>query len=352
MTLSRYTPNSLAELLDHPFDTIIDVRAPSEFDHDHLPGAINLPVLSDAERARVGTIYKQDSPFMARKIGAALVAQNAAHHLQTTLADRAGDWQPLAYCWRGGQRSGSFATILSQIGWRVSVLEGGYKSWRKLVNQQLYETPFPTRIVLLGGGTGTGKTDILHHAHRLGAQMIDLEALAHHRGSVFGGVGAQPSQKLFETRLAQAIMALDPSRPVLIEAESNRIGAIRLPPFLWDAMRRADLIEVTAPLDARADYIAHHYASLAQDASELGKILDGLGKHHSASQVQDWKALADEPADLARSLIAQHYDPRYARISRKPEPLDRLVLDRLSDRSFENAARTLCDRLARVSAKT
>ncbi|NBB97951.1 MAG: tRNA 2-selenouridine(34) synthase MnmH, partial [Alphaproteobacteria bacterium] len=243
-------------------------------------------------------------------------------------------------------------TILSQIGWRVSVIDRGYKHWRGLVNRQLYDTPFPAPIVLLGGGTGTGKTDILHHAHALGAQVIDLEGMAQHRGSVFGSTGGQPSQKLFETRLTQAIAALDPARPVLIEAESNRIGAIRLPPTLWDAMRNAELVEVSAPLDARANYIAHRYADLTRDDALLWKTLDGLRKHHSAAQVQEWRAMARQPAELARSLIALHYDPRYAKLSVRSAELDHLALPDLSQDRLKRAARTLCDSLSKPAMKS
>jgi len=352
MTLPSYRPTTIRALDSAGFDTIIDVRAPSEYAQDHVPGAINLPVLSDAERAQVGTIYKQDSPFAARKLGAALVARNAAHHLQTALAAKPGSWQPLVYCWRGGQRSGSFATILSQIGWRVSVLDGGYKCWRALVGAQVYDTPFPAPVVLLSGGTGTGKTDILHHAAAHGAQVIDLEGMAEHRGSVFGGTTAQPSQKLFETRLAMAIAALDPARPVLIEAESNRIGSIRLPPALWDAMRSASVIEISAPLPARAAYIGHRYADIAKDPAFLEKTLDGLRKYHAAAQVQAWQAMAAQPARLAQSLIAEHYDPRYACVSRTPSQRHQIALRDLSPEALEQAARQVFVTLAQMVPKS
>ena len=346
MTLSRYMPKTIHSLTETAFDTVIDVRAPSEFAQDHVPGAINLPVLSDAERAQVGTIYKQDSPFTARKLGAALVARNAAHHLQTALADKPGGWQPLVYCWRGGQRSGSFATILSQIGWRVSVLDGGYKCWRSMVSAELYDTPFPAQVVLLSGGTGTGKTDILHHAATYGAQIIDLEGMAEHRGSVFGATGAQPSQKLFETRLAMAIAALDPARPVLIEAESNRIGSIRLPPAIWEAMRDASVIEITAPLADRAAYIAHRYEEIAQDRALLGQILTSLRKYHSEAQIEEWQVMAAHPTQLAQSLIAEHYDPRYACVSRAPSETHRIVMDNLSLDALKDAANRVCTALS------
>jgi tRNA 2-selenouridine synthase len=175
------------------FDDIIDVRAPLEFAEDHIPGAISLPVLDDAERAEVGTIYKQVSPFTARKVGAALVAKNASVHLQGPLAEKSGAWKPLVYCWRGGQRSGSFASILGQIGWRVDTIAGGYKAWRALVVKALYETPVASPVVVLDGNTGSAKTEVLLRLGAMGMQVIDLEGLARHRGSLFGHMpGGQP----------------------------------------------------------------------------------------------------------------------------------------------------------------
>ena len=157
-----FTLTSLADLQNLTVDTIIDVRAPAEYAADHLPGAINLPVLSDAQRAEVGTIYAKVSPFNARKIGGALVAQNTATHLQGPLARKDGAWQPLVYCWRGGQRSGAFATILDQVGWRVQLLKGGYQNYRREVVRTLYKSPLPHRLILIGGSTGTAKTALLH----------------------------------------------------------------------------------------------------------------------------------------------------------------------------------------------
>ncbi|HCQ56919.1 MAG TPA: tRNA 2-selenouridine(34) synthase MnmH, partial [Sulfitobacter sp.] len=219
------TLTALSDLATLDVDTIIDVRAPMEFAEDHLPGAINLPVLSDAQRAEVGTIYKQVSPFDARKIGGALVARNTARHLQTALADKNGGWQPLVYCWRGGQRSGAFSTILDQVGWRVQLLRGGYRSYRRLVVAALYDTPMLHRLMLIEGGTGTAKTRLLHHLAKAGAQVLDLEGLAQHRGSLFGAVdGGQPHQKMFESRLAQALTPLDPAQVTWVEAESSKIG--------------------------------------------------------------------------------------------------------------------------------
>ncbi|MBC7153421.1 MAG: tRNA 2-selenouridine(34) synthase MnmH [Rhodobacteraceae bacterium] len=310
------TLTSLADLADLPFDQIIDVRSPAEWAEDHIPGAINLPVLDDAERARVGTIYKQESPFLARKIGGALVAQNAARHLMGPLADKPGSYRPLVYCWRGGQRSGSFASILEQIGWRVGLISGGYKTYRRLVVKAVYDAPFPAPVVILDGNTGTAKTDILAGLSARGVQVIDLEGLAHHRGSVFGGrAGGQPSQKAFEGAIARAIAGLDTARPGVVEAESSKIGALIVPPALWKAMSSARRLIVAAPLAARAAYLTRAYADILADRAALARILDGLRPLHPAEVIDAWLALAalGDDTTLAADLMARHYDPRYAR---------------------------------------
>jgi tRNA 2-selenouridine synthase len=309
------TLTSLADLAAHGFDDIIDVRAPAEFAEDHLPGAISLPVLDDEERARVGTIYKQVSPFTARKIGAALVAKNASVHLQGPLADKPGGWRPLVYCWRGGQRSGSFATILAQIGWRVETLVGGYKAWRGLVVREVYDTPVRAPVVVLDGNTGSAKTEVLNLLPRFGVQVIDLEGLARHRGSLFGATGAQPSQKAFEGALALALAALDLSQPVVIEAESSKIGNCRLPPEIWKAMVAAPRVAIVAPRAARAEYLAGAYADLTADADRLVATVSLLKPLHAAEVIEGWLALAasGDHVALADSLMERHYDLRYGK---------------------------------------
>lgn len=314
MPLTQIALPSLPALAAARHDAIIDVRSPAEFAEDHLPGAINLPVLDDEERARVGTIYKQQSPFLARKIGAALVARNAARHLEGPLARLEGGWRPLVYCWRGGQRSGSFATILAQVGWRVEVLEGGYKSWRRLVVAALDALPAPGNIWVLDGNTGSAKTEILHRLRGLGVQVVDLEGLANHRGSLFGHMpGGQPGQKAFEGRLAVALAALDPSRPLVVEAESSRIGNLALPRQLWAAMSRAPRLRIAAPVAARARYLARAYADLTADAGRLERVIDNLRPQHPAERIEAWQALAASGGfeALAEGLMRDHYDPRY-----------------------------------------
>lgn len=202
-------------------DGIVDVRSPAEFAEDHVPGAVNLPVLDDAERARVGTIYVQELRMKARRLGAALVARNIARHLEEGLKDKPGSWAPLIYCWRGGQRSNAMATVLEQVGWRPTVLSGGYKTYRRRVTAALYDAEPDFRVILLDGYTGVAKTEVLGRLERLGVQTLDLEGLAAHRGSLFGALPGhpQPHQKGFELALLARVDALDRTRPVVVEAK-------------------------------------------------------------------------------------------------------------------------------------
>ncbi len=308
------TLTALSDLAALGFDAIIDARAPAEYAEDHLPGAISLPVLDDEERARVGTIYKQVSPFTARKLGAALVAHNVARHLEESLADKPGGWRPLVYCWRGGQRSGSFALILSQIGWRVETIAGGYKAWRALVVKELYDTPVAARVVVLDGNTGTAKTDVLHRLKTRGCQVLDLEGLARHRGSLFGHMtGGQPSQKAFECALAMELSRLDPARPVVVEAESAKVGNLRLPSHLWAAMGKAPRVIIEASLPERARYLTRAYADIVADGERLAGVIELLRHAQSRETIEAWTALAaaGEFEALAHDLMLVHYDPRY-----------------------------------------
>lgn len=312
----RVVIEGLAGLAQLPHDEIIDVRSPSEFAEDHIPGAINLPVLDDAERAEVGTIYVQESPFRARKIGAALVAANIARHLRGPLADRQGGYRPLVYCWRGGQRSGAMASVLSQIGWRADTIEGGYRAYRRAVVRALYDTPCPVPVILLDGNTCTGKTELLAGLAAAGHQVIDLEGLARHRGSLFGAAAAaQPGQKGFEGAIALRLAAMTPDRPLIVEAESSRIGRLSIPPALWQAMRRAPRIRVVAPLPARAEHAARAYADIVSRKDALSAAIDALAPFHARSDISAWHDLASSRAwtDLAAALMLAHYDPAYER---------------------------------------
>jgi tRNA 2-selenouridine synthase len=340
----RLALSALSDLDRIDADEILDVRSPSEWAEDHVPGAVNLPVLDDAERARVGTVYTRESRFLARRIGAALVARNAARHLEGYLADKPATYRPLVYCWRGGQRSGSFALILGQIGWQVRVLDGGWRAWRRLVAGALYDSPFPAPVVLLDGDTGTAKTALLAQAAAQGAQTLDLEALANHRGSIFGATGPQPTQKRFESALALALARLDPARPVLVEAESPRIGTLRLPPALLTAMRAAPRIEIAAPLAERARHLARAYADLTADPAALAARIAGLAPLHPKDRITRWQALAAaaDHETLAADLMAHHYDPRYARLRASlPTPIARIEATSLAPDDLPDLAARL-----------
>lgn len=336
------TPEILAR-----YDEIIDVRSPAEFAEDHAPGAVNLPVLNNEQRVEVGTLYVQKSKFLASRIGAAMVSRNIADHLETHLADKPGSYAPLIYCWRGGNRSGAMATILSRVGWRVGLLHGGYKTYRKRVTASLYGAALPLKLVLLSGATGVGKTALLQHLAEIGVQIIDLEALAAHRGSLFGGLEgqAQPSQKMFESRLLSEIDRLDPERPVVVEAESSRIGQLMTPPALWRTMQTAPRLEIEAPLAVRAAHICDEYSELAADHSALEQLIDRLPRHHSKAKLQYWRDLArqGETMALALDLMVAHYDPAYGRsgaVASSPYAKS-VFLDDLRPETLRRAARSI-----------
>lgn len=348
-----YVLSALRDLIETQFDAIIDVRSPGEFLDDHLPGAVNMPVLDDDERALVGTIYKQESAFRARKIGGALVARRAGLNIERHLLDKPGSYRPLVYCWRGGMRSGAFVTILNQIGWRAETLEGGYKTYRRAVVALLYSlsdagAALLERLVVLDGNTGTAKTDLLHRMKLHGAQVLDLEGLAQHRGSMFGAIpGGQSSQKSFDSAIARQIVMFDPKQPVFVEAESSRIGKLTLPSVLWSQMRRAPRLRIEASLADRGTYLAKAYADIANDPGRLSGTLDLLKPYHASDRIVAWQALAAEGRieDLARELAVHHYDPKYNRQrTRDTQPeLGRIQLPGFSDEALDAAAREIME---------
>jgi tRNA 2-selenouridine synthase len=306
---------NLADIGD--YDTIIDVRSPSEFSEDHIPGAISCPVLDDAERAEVGTIYKQQSPFEARKIGAALVSANIARHLRAQFLDKPRNWRPLVYCWRGGQRSGAMTTVLGQVGWQAAQLVGGYKAYRRAVVTDLESIPASLSLTVISGSTGTGKTRLLHALASEGEQVIDLEALAAHKGSVLGLVPStvQPSQKLFESLLLQALRKLDPAREVFVEAESRKIGRLHVPGALMEHMRAARYVSVEVPLAARVDFLLRDYDYLTAETDYLIQRLAALRPLRGNETVDRWCALAKQGKwrEFVAAILEQHYDPLYSR---------------------------------------
>jgi tRNA 2-selenouridine synthase len=299
------------------YDEIIDVRSPAEFAEDHIPGAISCPVLDDAQRAEVGTLYKQVSPFDAKKIGAALVSENIARHLKASFLDKPKGWKPLIYCWRGGDRSGSMTTVFKAIGWRAGQLDGGYKAWRSHVIARLQELPPQFRFVVVCGATGSAKTRILQAVGELGEQILDLETLASHKGSVLGVLPnqPQPSQKGFETALLKALDGLDPARPVYVEAESRKIGNLHVPETLIERIREGECVAVNATLAARVAFLLKDYDYFLDLPDFLATRLDALRALQSKETLGHWQQLirdADWPA-LVRELLELHYDPLYQR---------------------------------------
>lgn len=300
-------------------DTIIDVRSHGEFSEDHIPGAINLPVLTDEERARVGTLDKQVSAFEAKKIGAALVSRNIAHIIETHCLDKPRDWRPLVYCWRGGGRSGAFATVLAAIGFRVRRLEGGYKAYRARVIADLVDLPARFDFKVICGPTGSGKSRLLAALKLAGAQVLDLEALARHRGSVLGELpqAPQPGQKRFESLIWHELRAFDPASPVFVEAESRKVGSVQVPEDLIRTMREGACITLQTPLPLRVALLMEDYRHFFGDPDRLIDRLRCLAPLHGHETVARWERLVgarDWPA-LVEHLLAIHYDPAYGRSS-------------------------------------
>ena len=312
----------IAEFLSHPedYDCLIDVRSPSEFHEDHIPGAINLPVLSDQERAEVGTIYKQVDPFTARKTGAVLTSQNIAQHI-ATLNDRGKDWKPLVYCWRGGQRSGSLALVMHEIGWSVTLLQGGYKTYRRHVQHELDRLLPRLRLIVVAGPTGCGKTDLLHQLQIQGRQVLDLESLANHRGSLLGrepGV-CQPSQKWFESSLYRELCQFDMEKPIYVESESSKIGEIHLPTALFKNLITSNAIVLFCDRCQRAQYLVQRYRHLTQSIEDTTQLVERLAFRHEKQQIAEWVTYIKTHnwLALATSLLEHHYDPAYERSQKR-----------------------------------
>jgi tRNA 2-selenouridine synthase len=347
---------SVAALRD--FAERIDVRTPAEFAEDHIPGAVNLPVLDNAERARVGTIYAQVSAFDARKVGAAIVARNIARIVESHAGDKPREWRPLVYCWRGGQRSRSLVHVLCEIGWRAVQLDGGYRAYRRHVVATLPLScgRFSYRVVC--GLTGSGKSRLLAALAEAGAQVLDLEGIARHRGSLLGDVPGttQPSQKWFESQLVAALESFDPARAVFVESESRRIGLLQLPDALLAAMRASPCVRVETPQPLRVALLKETYAHFLIDAKALEGRLARLAPLLGRQTLARWSEAAarGDHDTLIAELLAYHYDPMYARsigqnFPRYRDALGAEVRD-VAPAAWHALARDVIDRVAAPEA--
>lgn len=300
------------------FDAVIDARSESEYAIDRLPGALNWPTLNDEERRKVGTEYKQISAFDAKKQGAAMAARNIAMHLDAHMADKPKSWKPLVYCWRGGQRSGILSHFLSQIGFQVHWLTGGYKAFRATMLTHLDACAAQQTFIAVCGLTGTGKTRLLHSLARAGAQVLDLEGLAGHRSSVLGKIPGveQPSQKQFDMRIWDTLRRFDATQPVWVESESKKVGNVSVPEQLMTCMRAAHCVRIDLPLGERVELLLEDYAHFIEDPRYFCERLDTLRALRGHETVNTWQQLAHTRersaiAQVFEQLLAQHYDPGY-----------------------------------------
>lgn len=344
----RVGPEGLRDFAD-----VIDVRSPSEFAEDHVPGAANRPVLSDEERAIVGTLHAQASAFEAKKLGATLISRNIAGIVET-LRDRPREFAPLVYCWRGGQRSRSLAHVMNEIGWRAVQLDGGYRAYRRHVVAELEALPARFAYRVICGLTGSGKSRLLAALAHEGAQTLDLEGLARHRGSLLGDLpdDPQPSQKMFESLLLRALQGLDPARPVFVESESKKIGRLQVPEALLATMRGSPCVRVDLPRPLRIALLEEEYAHFLADPTLLGARLAPLVPLHGKATIERWGALsmAHDFDALVEELLASHYDPVYARsIERNfPRYADAIVVapESIDGTAYRRVARQLIEATA------
>ena len=320
------------------FDTIIDVRSPLEFAEDHIVGAINCPVLSDLERQKVGTIYKKESSFKAKIIGSSLTAKNIAFHIENKFMEKKGSWQPLIYCWRGGQRSKAFSIVLSEVGWRTNQLKGGYKEYRNQVINFLDNIGPKLKITLISGKTGSAKTKILKSIENEGGQILDLEGLANHKGSLLGKIPdlIQPSQKFFESLIFNKIQNLNLKDKIYIEAESSKIGNIHIPKSIWKKMIKSPRIEISANVELRTKFLVSDYDYMCNDPTLINPIIKGLKNRLSKKLFDEWTNLIDRKKwfDLTKSFLENHYDPSYSSNTIKN---DRKVIKKITATSLNNS---------------
>jgi len=333
------------------YDLIIDARSPREYEEDHIPGAVNLPVVDNAEFAEVGTLHRTD-PLAAYQLGARYSLMNVARHIDQCISRYPGKSKILVYCFRGGKRSKVWFDVLETIGYRVEKLKGGWKAYRRWVNEQLAVVPASFRYIVVTGPTGCGKTRLLAALDQAGAQVLDLEGIATHRGSIIGAVPGkrQPTQKMFDSLLLRRLMEFDPSRPVWVESESKKIGQVQLPDALLAGMRSGATVAIDAPMPLRVQLLREDYAHFEQDPNALIERLGYLRPLIGGDEFATWENLAarKEVPELFERLMRNHYDPTYRRsILRNYPDIDqspKILLDDLSLAGLLPVAREMRDK--------
>ena len=343
----KYIPSKDIYLTE--YDDIIDVRSPLEYAEDHLPGSINLPVLSNSEREEVGTTYKQINPFEARRRGAALVSRNISEHLERYFFDKEKNYSPLIYCWRGGERSRSIATILESIGWKPTLLEGGYQAYRKHIVESfdnILQNDFQFKII--SGLTGSGKTKLLKHLTECGMQTIDLEGLAAHRGSALGEETTinQPSQKMFERILYEELLKFSNDQLIFLESESSRIGKLQIPSNFWTIMKSSPVLELQVDLNYRVNFLLSEYGHFTEDKELLKTKLEKIKHLKTESVFNDWISMVEQNnhKGFVESILKDHYDAAYLSSRKKTyssEPDHTFSMNEINDASVSQLAKKI-----------
>lgn len=330
------------------YDLVIDARSPREYEEDHIPGAVNLPVVNNDEYAEVGTLHRTDK-MGAYRIGVEYSLANIARHIKEDLTAYGEQSRILVYCFRGGKRSKLWVDALETIGFNVTKLQGGWKAYRRAVNEQLAQVPTLYKYNVLSGSTGCGKTRLLYALEQTGEQVLDLEGVASHRGSVLGTIPGvrQPTQKFFDSILLKKLESFDPTRVVWVEAESKKIGNVQLPDALLEMMRSGRTYQVNADMSQRVLLWREDYRHFEEDPMVMLKCLYFLRSLVGSEEFAAWEQLVQDgqmPA-LFERLMRKHYDPAYRRsvlrnypdIDRSPE----IFLDDLSPEALLAVANSL-----------
>jgi len=324
------------------FGSIIDVRSPAEFTKGHIPGAVNIPIFNNLERAKVGTVYKQQSREEAIALGLEIVGPKMESFTKQA-RQQAQNGMLNVYCWRGGMRSEKMAWLFETVGLQTKVLQGGYKAYRHYLHEQFTNLK---HLVVLQGPTGSGKTLILQALEALGEQVLDLEGLAHHKGSAFGGLGEtpQPTTQQFQNNILAAIAQFDFNRTVWVESESVTIGRVYLPETLWQQMNKARILTIEVPKKYRIEHIVEQYGLFSKE--DLIDKISQLEQNMGGAKIKETIALV-ETGNLyeAVDLLLAYYDNYYAYSAAKYK-LQKPIKVKLNSNNADHNARVLMDRMA------